>query len=48
VNAIASSDYQPKGVWEGRAAHGTAKATDNILARFILEWSPSEEFFRST
>jgi len=29
VNAVASSDYQPKGVWEGRAAHDTAKATDN-------------------
>ena len=31
VNAAASSDYQPKGVWEGRAAHVTAKATDNPL-----------------
>ena len=31
VNAIASSDYQPKGVWEGRAAHVTAKATDSTL-----------------
>src|SRR6202158_1520335 len=30
VNAIASSYYQPKGVWEGRAAHVTAKATDSI------------------
>ena len=30
VNAAASSDYQPKGVWEGRAAHSTAKATDSI------------------
>jgi hypothetical protein len=29
VNAAASSDYQPKGVWEGRAAHVTAKATDS-------------------
>src|SRR5215467_7212024 len=24
VNAIASTDYQPKGVWESRAAHVTA------------------------
>ena len=31
VNAAASSDYQPKGVQEGRAAHVTAKATDSIL-----------------
>ena len=31
MNAIASSYYQPKGVWEGRAAHITAKATDSIL-----------------
>jgi hypothetical protein len=30
VNAAASSDSQPKGVWEGRAAHATAKATDSI------------------
>jgi hypothetical protein len=27
----ASSDYQPKGVWGGRAAHTTAKATDSFL-----------------
>jgi hypothetical protein len=33
VNATASSDYQPKGVWEGRAAHVTAKATDSIEKR---------------
>lgn len=33
VNAIASSDYQPKGVWESRDAHSTAKATDIILDR---------------
>jgi hypothetical protein len=31
VNAIASSHLQPKGVWEGRAAHVTAKATDSML-----------------
>jgi hypothetical protein len=31
VNAIASSYSQPKGVWEGRAAHITAKATDSTL-----------------
>jgi hypothetical protein len=31
VNASASSDCQPKGVWEGRAAHLTAKATDSPL-----------------
>jgi len=30
VNATASSDYQPKGVQEGRAAHVTAKATDSM------------------
>jgi hypothetical protein len=29
VNPAASSDYQPKGVWSGRAAHATAKATDS-------------------
>jgi hypothetical protein len=29
VNVIASSYYQPKGDWEGRAAHDTAKATDS-------------------
>src|SRR2546428_7392499 len=33
VNAAASSNYQPKGVWEARAAHITAKATDSILDR---------------
>jgi hypothetical protein len=31
VNAAASSNYQPKGVQQGRAAHVTAKATDSIL-----------------
>jgi hypothetical protein len=31
VNVAASSDYQPKGDWEGRAAHVTAKATDTAL-----------------
>ena len=31
MNAAASSQYQPKGVWEGRAAHDTAKATDSNL-----------------
>ena len=30
VNATASTDYQPKGVREGRAAHITAKATDRV------------------
>jgi len=29
VNAAASTDYQPKGIGEGRAAHVTAKATDS-------------------
>ena len=29
VNAAASTYSQPKGVWEGRAAHVTAKATDS-------------------
>jgi hypothetical protein len=33
VNAIASTNYQPKGVWESRAFHVTAKATDSILVR---------------
>ena len=33
MNAIASSNYQPKGVREGRAAHVTAKATDSIADR---------------
>jgi hypothetical protein len=32
VNVAASTDYQPKGVREGRAAHVTAKATDSVLA----------------
>ena len=27
----ASSEYQPKGDWDGRAAHVTAKATDRLL-----------------
>src|SRR5262245_24478459 len=31
VNAAASSNYQPKGDEEGRAAHVTAKAIDSIL-----------------
>jgi hypothetical protein len=31
VNTAASSDYQPKGDREGRAAHVTAKAIDNVL-----------------
>src|SRR5215470_1090837 len=33
VNAIASTNYQPKGVRESRASHVTAKATDSILDR---------------
>jgi len=33
VNAEASTDSQPKGVWEGRDAHWSAKAKDSILAR---------------
>jgi len=33
VNAIASTNSQPKGVWESRASHVTAKATDSILGR---------------
>jgi len=33
VNAIAPSNCQPKGVWEGRAAHVTAKAIDSVLDR---------------
>jgi len=31
VNTSASTNYQPKGVREGRAAHVTAKATDSSL-----------------
>ncbi len=31
VNAAASSDYQPKGVWESRVAHVTTKAMDTAL-----------------
>ncbi len=31
MNVVASSNYQPKGVREGRAAHFTAKATDSNL-----------------
>src|SRR5579862_9593210 len=43
VNAIASSNYQPKGVWEGRAAHVTAKATDSILDRNECWTSPGSQ-----
>jgi hypothetical protein len=31
VNVAASSDHQPKGDWEGRAAHATAKTMDTAL-----------------
>ena len=31
VNISASTNYQPKGVWESRAAHFTAKATHSTL-----------------
>jgi len=40
VNAAASTDYQPKGVREGRAAHVTAKATDSSLDRNDCWTSP--------
>jgi hypothetical protein len=43
VNAIASSNSQPKGVWEGRAAHITAKATDSILDRSGCWTSPGSQ-----
>ena len=43
VNAAASSNYQPKGVWEGRAAHVTAKATDSILDRNGCWTSPGSQ-----
>src|SRR5215469_11409531 len=43
VNAIASTDYQPKGVWESRAAHGTAKATDSIPERNGCWISPGSQ-----
>ena len=39
VNAAASSDYQPKGVREGRADHVTAKAIDNSQRRPEWEWT---------
>ena len=31
VKTTASSDYQPKGDWEGRDAHRPSKATDSVL-----------------
>jgi hypothetical protein len=43
VNAIASSHYQPKGVWESRAAHVTAKATDSIPDRNGCWISPGSQ-----
>ena len=43
MNAIASSYFQPKGVWEGRAAHVTAKATDSILERNGYWTSPGSQ-----
>jgi len=43
VNATASTDYQPKGVWEGRAAHFTAKATDSIPSRNECWTSPGSQ-----
>src|SRR5215471_310611 len=43
VNATASSHRQPKGVWEGRAAHYTAKATDSILDRKGCWTSPGSQ-----
>ena len=39
VNAAASSEYQPKGVREGRADHVTAKAIDNSQRRPEWEWT---------
>ena len=43
VNAIASTNYQPKGVWESRAFHVTAKATDSILDRNECWISPGSQ-----
>jgi len=43
VNAIASSNTQPKGVWESRAAHVTAKATNNIIDRNGCWISPGSQ-----
>jgi hypothetical protein len=43
VNATASTDYQPKGVWEGRAAHFTVKATDSIPSRNECWTSPGSQ-----
>ena len=38
MKSAASSNYQPKGVWEGRAAHVTAKATDsNLESEWLLD-----------
>jgi len=33
VNATASSDYQPKGDWDGRADHDTAKAAHRCRSK---------------
>ena len=43
VNAAASTNYQPKGVWEGRAGHVAAKATDSILDRNECWISPGSQ-----
>ena len=44
VNTTASSHYQPKGDWEGRAAHVTAKATDSTRKDRSVCWnSPGYE-----
>jgi hypothetical protein len=43
VNATASSDYQPKGVWEGRAGHVAVKATDSIAERRECWTSPGSQ-----
>ena len=43
VNAIASSDSQPKGVRESQDAHFTVKATDNILDRNGCWISPGSQ-----
>jgi hypothetical protein len=43
VNAVASTKYQPKGVWESRASHVMAKATDSILDRNGCWISPGSQ-----
>ena len=47
VNAIASSDFQPKGVWESHAAHVTANAASSEDAERRASCSWDVRFARS-